>query len=123
MTDTATSQRDTTGPGHVSVPRRAHGPRPEYLGNVHLDNMLSTLMALAQEVWLSHERIALLEAKVAGMSGAADADVPLRLSAEVRAGLDEFLGRLLRATSDSASRPVDTDQYEAIVRSMGGADV
>jgi hypothetical protein len=119
---TVTSERDTGGSGRVSVPRRAHGPRPEYLGNVHLDNMLSTLMALAEEVWLSHERIALLEARVAQLSGPA-ADVPLRSSAEVRAGLDEFLRRLLRATSDSALRPVDTEQYEAIRRGMEGSDV
>jgi hypothetical protein len=121
MNRTATSERDTGG--RVSVPRRAHGPRPEYLGNVHLDNMLSTLIALAEEVWLSHERIALLEARVARLSEAAPVDVPLRSSAEVRAGLDEFLRRLLRATSDSALRPVDTEQYEAIRRGMEGSDV
>jgi hypothetical protein len=104
MTGTATSERGTSGPAGVSVPRRAHGPRPEYLGNVHLDNMLSTLMTLAEEVWLSQERIALLEAKVARLSEQAPVEVPLRSSAEVRAGLDEFLRRLLRATSDSALR-------------------
>jgi hypothetical protein len=120
---TVTSERDTGGPVSVSVPRRAHGPRPEYLGNVHLDNMLSTLIALAEEVWLSHERIALLEAKVALLSGPAPVDVPLRSTAEVRVGLDEFLRRLLRATSDSALRPVDTEQYEAIRRGMEVSDV
>jgi hypothetical protein len=106
-----------------TIPRRSSGPRPEFLDNPHLDNMLSMIMTMAQELWVVDERVANLEKQLAEIKGididalTADTSTP-DTRAVRRAELDEFIRRILRSTVQSMQEPSSTQAYEAIVREV-----
>jgi hypothetical protein len=108
-----------------TIPRRGSGPRPEFLGNAHLDNLLSMVMTLCQELWVVDERVGNLEQQVAELRGVSVADVTEapestpETRAARRAELDEFIRRVLRSTIQSMQSPSDTSAYEAIVKKVG----
>jgi hypothetical protein len=106
--------------GSLSLPRSAHGPRPANLGEDHLDNLLSMILVLAQELWVVSKQVELLSTSIDTMveAGSFESWHPPDLDfAEDR--LPKLISRLLRSTVSSAGQAEDAgDEYREIVERL-----
>jgi hypothetical protein len=91
----------------------ADTPRALYLGNPHIDNLMTTVVALGAEVWSTRRRLMVIEEFLAekGITEAmieAYVPSPGKL-AQMNAARDAFVARTMHHLAREADMPISTD--------------